>query len=357
MDLLHLGWSDFFAQQFEEYAQRELVPARIAAQHRELYRACGEQGELVASVSGSLRSEARGPQDFPVVGDWVAVRPRPRERGATIHAVLRRRTQFSRKVAGRVTAEQVAAANLDTVFLMMGLDGDFNLRRLERYLMTAYESGAVPVVVLNKSDLCDAGEMAGKLVAVEAVAPGVPVHAVSALTGNGIETLASFLGVGKTAALLGSSGVGKSALINRWLGRDALRTAPVREHDSRGRHTTTQRKLVLLPGGGMIMDTPGMRELQLWSAGDGATTAFADIADIATECRFHNCSHRAEPGCAVLRAVDEDRLDAGRLQSFHKTRAELAALERRQDALKARAYKRHAGSLERLLRARLREKG
>ncbi|MGH9649949.1 MAG: GTPase RsgA, partial [Terriglobales bacterium] len=172
MDLLHLGWNDFFAQQFEEYAAAGLVPARIAAQHRELYRVYGEQGELVASVSGSLRSQAAGPQDFPVVGDWVAVRPRPRERGATIHAVLRRRTKFSRKVAGRVTAEQVAAANVDTVLLVMGLDGDFNLRRLERYLVAAFESGATPVVLLNKRDLCDAGDLAGKLVAVESVAPG-----------------------------------------------------------------------------------------------------------------------------------------------------------------------------------------
>ncbi|MCI0401911.1 MAG: ribosome small subunit-dependent GTPase A [Acidobacteria bacterium] len=356
MDLLHLGWNDFFAQQFEEYARHELVPARIAAQHRELYRAYGEQGELVASVSGSLRSQAAGPQDFPVVGDWVAVRPRPRERSATIHAVLRRRTQFSRKVAGRATAEQVAAANVDTVFLVMGLDGDFNLRRLERYLVTAYESGAAPVVVLNKRDLCDAGELAGKLVAVESVAPGVPAYAASALTGDGLEDLGSFLSVGRTAALLGSSGVGKSALINRWLGREALRTAPVREHDSRGRHTTTQRKLVLLPGTGMIMDTPGMRELQFWSAGEGMNTTFADLSELAAGCRFHDCSHRAEPGCAVLQAVNQGRLDAGRLESFHKTRAELAALERRQDALKARAYKRHAGSLERLLRSRLREK-
>ncbi len=356
MDLLHLGWSDFFAQQFQEYGWQNLAPARIAAQHRDLYRAYGEQGELVASVSGSLRSQATGPQDFPVVGDWVVVRPRPRERSATIHAVLRRRMQFSRKVAGRVTAEQVAAANVDTAFLMMGLDGDFNLRRLERYLVVTYESGAAPVVLLNKRDLCDAGDLAGKLVAVEAVAPGVPVHAMSATTGDGLDALAPFLAVGRTAALLGSSGVGKSTLINRLLGRDALRTAPVREHDSRGRHTTTQRKLVLLPDGGMIIDTPGMRELQFWSAADGANTAFADVSEIAAGCRFHDCSHRAEPGCAVLQAVGQGQLDAGRLENFHKMRAELAALERRQDALKARSYKRYAGSIERSLRAKLREK-
>ncbi len=356
MNLHHLGWSGFFAQQFEQYARHELVPARIAAQHRELYRVYGEQGELVASVSGSLRSQASGPQDFPVVGDWVAVRPRPRERGATIHAVLRRRTQFSRKVAGRVTSEQVAAANVDTVFLVMGLDGNFNLRRLERYLIAAWDSGAEPVVVLNKRDLCDAGDLAGKLVAVEAVAPGVPVYAVSAAAGNDLDALLPYLEVGRTAALLGSSGVGKSTLINRLLGREALRTAPVRESDSRGRHTTAHRKLVLLPSGGMIMDTPGMRELQFWSAGEGVNSAFADLSELATGCRFHDCTHRAEPGCAVLQAVGQGRLDAGRLESFHKTRAELAALERRQDPLAAREYRRHSKSGARLLRARLREK-
>ena len=356
MDLLQLGWNDFFVQQFAEYAEQGLSPARIAAQHRELYRAYSEQGELVASVSGSLRSQAAGPQDFPVVGDWVAVRPRPRERSATIHAVLRRRTQFSRKVAGRAMTQQVAAANVDTVFLVMGLDGDFNLRRLERYLVAAWESGAASVVVLSKRDLCDGGDLAGKLVAVESVAPGVAIHAVSGSTGDGLDALLPFLAVGTTAALLGSSGVGKSTLINRLLGREALRTAPVREHDSRGRHTTTHRKLVLLPGGGMIIDTPGMRELQFWSAGEGMNTAFADLSELAAGCRFHDCTHRGEPGCAVLQAVGEGRFDVRRLESFHKTQAEMAALERRQDMLKAREYKRHVKSMQRLLRSRLREK-
>jgi ribosome biogenesis GTPase len=356
MDLLQWGWTDFFAQQFDEHAAQGLVPARIAAQHRELYRAYGEQGELVACVSGRLRMQAAGPQDFPVVGDWVAVRTRPRERSATIHAVLRRRTQFSRKVAGRTTAEQVAAANVDTVFLVVGLDGDFNLRRLERYLVTAWESGAAPVVVLNKSDLCDPGDLAGRLVAAESVAPGVAIHPLSAITGDGLDVLLPHLAVGKTAALLGSSGVGKSALINRLLGREALRTAPVRAHDSRGRHTTTHRRLILLPGGGMIIDTPGMRELQFWSAGEGVSTAFADLSELATACRFHDCTHRAEPGCAVLEAVREGRFDARRLENFHKAQAELAALERRQDTLAAREHKRQSKSLQRLLRARLREK-
>ncbi len=360
MDLHHLGWNDFFAQQFEEHWAQGLVPARVAAQHRELYRAYCGQGEVVAAVSGRLRREAEGPQNFPVVGDWVAVRLRARERSATIHALLRRRTQFSRKVAGRITAEQVAAANVDTVFLVMGLDGDFNLRRLERYLVTAWESGAAPVVVLNKRDLCDVDDLAGKLVAVEAVAPGVAIRLVSGATGEGMDALLPYLTAGETSALLGSSGVGKSTLINCLLGRDALRTAPVREDDSRGRHTTTHRRLVLLPGGGMIMDTPGMRELQFWSSreggGEGVSTAFADLAELASGCRFHDCTHRAEPGCAVLAAVGNGQFDVRRLENFHKAQRELAALERRQGGLVAREYKRHSKSAQRLLRARLREK-
>ncbi len=360
MDLHHLGWSDFFAQQFDEYAAQGLTPARIAAQHRELYRTHCGQGEVVAAVSGRLRQEAAGPQDFPVVGDWVAVRLRARERSATIHGILRRRTQFSRKVAGRITAEQVAAANVDTAFLVMGLDGDFNLRRLERYLVTAWESGAVPVVVLNKRDLCGGGDLAGKLVAVEAVAPGVAVHAVSGATGEGLDALLPYLAAGQTTAMLGSSGVGKSTLINCLLGSEALPTAPVRADDSRGRHTTTHRKLVVLPGGGMIIDTPGMRELQFWSSreggGEGVSTAFADLSELAAGCRFHDCTHRAEPGCAVLEAVGSGRFDARRLENFHKTQAELAALERRQDGPAAREYKRQSKSGVRLLRARLREK-
>lgn len=356
MDLHHFGWNDFFAQQFNEHAAQGLTPARIATQHRDLYRAYCEKGEVVAAVSGRLRREATGPQDFPAVGDWVAVCLRARERSATIHAVLQRQTQFSRKVAGRITAEQVAAANVDTVFLVAGLDGDFNLRRLERYLAAAWESGARPVVVLNKRDLCDAGELAGKLAAVEAVAPGVAIHAVSGTTGENMDALLPYLTTGMTAALLGSSGVGKSTLINRLLGREALRTAPVREDDSRGRHTTTHRKLVLLPSGGMVIDTPGIRELQFWSASEGVSTAFADLSELASGCRFHDCTHRAEPGCAVLAAVREGRFDSRRLENFHKTQTELAALERRQGGLAAREYKRQSKSMQRLLRARLKEK-
>jgi len=284
-------------------------------------------------VSGRLRHAASGRADFPAVGDWVGIDTPPGDGDARIRAILPRVSRFSRRAAGNPTEEQVVAANIDVVFLVSGLDGDFNPRRIERYLVTAWESGASPVILLNKADLVEDAEATVSEVA--ALAQGVPVHAVSAtrpeLLDAAIDRVRGYLPRGRTGALLGSSGVGKSSIANALLGEARLRTHDVRESDSRGRHTTTGRQLVLLPGGGILIDTPGMRELQLWETGEAVAGAFADVDALADECRFRDCRHRAEPGCAVLAAVAAGMLPEARLESFRKLQGEQAYQERQQD--------------------------
>lgn len=336
MQLGDLGWSPQLQSEFEQYAAQGFVAGRVAIEHRGAYVLYTEAGELWAELSGRLVHEALGRADLPAVGDWVAARARPEEGRATIHAILPRRTRFSRKVAWVETEEQVLAANVDSVFLVSGLDRDFNLRRLERYLTMAWESGAEPVIVLSKSDLCpDAEERAQE---AEAIAFGVPVLLTSSVTGRGLDELRRFFAGNRTGALLGSSGVGKSTLINRLYGAALLETREIRR-DGRGRHTTSRRQLVLLPGGGLLLDTPGMRELQLWDGGSGIEETFEDIATLAERCRFRDCRHETEPQCAVLGALDEGGLDPARLQSYRKLQRELRALDLKQDQ-RARAEER-----------------
>jgi ribosome biogenesis GTPase len=272
-----------------------------------------------------------------------------------IHAVLPRKSKFSRKVAGQRTDEQVVAANVDTLFLVSGLDGDFNPRRIERYLTAAWDSGARPVVVLNKLDRCDNPDAC--LLEVEAVAMGVPVHRVSALKGTNVEELTAYLGPGQTVGLLGSSGVGKSTLVNHLLGEERMATGEVRASDSRGRHVTSHRQLIVLPGGaGILVDTPGLRELQLWGTADGLAAAFSDVEALARSCRFRDCGHGAEPGCAVRDAVSEGRLAAERVEHFARLGRELRHLAGRQDALARRAQVLQAKVLARAMRRDPREK-
>ena len=296
-----------------------LCIGRILAQEKGLYRLVYEAGELPAEVSGKLRFQARSAIDLPAVGDFVWADCSRAGGPAVIHGILPRKSVFLRRSAGTAHTSQVVAANIDTVFLCMSLNHDFNLRRLERYLAVAWDSGAVPVIVLTKSDLCP--DPAPQLRAVEECAMGVDILLTSALAEDGYQKLLPYLCPGKTVALLGSSGVGKSTLINRLLGQERLPTNGLR-NDDRGRHTTTRRELFLLPRGGLVIDTPGMRELGLWDAGEGLDRSFADIEDLAAQCRFRDCSHTKEPGCAVQAALERGTLSRDRWLSYRKLAAE-----------------------------------
>ncbi|MFT8311614.1 MAG: ribosome small subunit-dependent GTPase A [Sporolactobacillus sp.] len=303
---------------------------RVTSEYKGQYKLVTEQGDYLAEVTGKLRHQAEEREDFPAVGDWVVVRERPSECKATIDRILPRYSKFSRKAAGVTTVEQIVAANIDTVFLVMALNHDFNIRRLERYLTMAWESGANPVILLSKADLCT--DLETKIAAVEEIAFGVPLITVSALRDAGKQQITDYLGQGKTAVFLGSSGAGKSTLTNWLCGKDIQVVHSVREDDDRGRHTTTTRELIVLPGGGVIIDTPGMRELQLWTASDDSLEqSFSDIETFASECRFRDCTHQKEPGCAVQRALQDGSLSENRYQSYLKLQRELAFIRRKSD--------------------------
>lgn len=351
-DLAQIGW-DEDRDSLMRTSHPDLIPARVIVEHRHSYSVLTAGGEMSAEVTGRMRHEALLKRELPAVGDWVAARPVPGEAKVMIEAVLPRRSSFSRDVAGLTTEEQVLAANIDKVFVLAGLDGDLNLRRVERFLALAWESGAIPVVVLTKTDKCD--DVAGALQDVIDVAPGAEVYPVCALENAGMEALMEELRGNPTVALLGSSGVGKSTLINRMLGDDVMTTKKVR-WDGKGRHTTTHRELLPLPGGGAVIDTPGLRELRLWDAGEGIDASFSDIAELAAACRFRDCSHEHEPGCAVIAALATGALDEGRLASYRKLQRELAALERKKDVHLAREHNRRFQRLTVEARARSRAK-
>lgn len=319
------GFTAKFAAEAVRYPQWHA--GRILAQEKGLYRAVCENGELIAEISGRMRFEAASPSDYPAVGDFVLLdRPDGEDGNAIIHRILQRKSAFVRKAAGKTGEEQVIAANVDTVFLCMSLDNDFNVRRLERYISLAWESGALPVVVLTKADLCD--DVSGKLQAVAAVALGVDTLVTDSVEQDGHFEVLEYISPGSTVALIGSSGVGKSTLINRLMGVQHFATGAVRK-DGRGRHTTVRRELVLLPGGGVVIDTPGMRELGMWHDSAGLDRSFEDVESYFDRCRFTDCTHTVEPGCAVWAAIEQGELSPQRWDSYRKLKTEAEYAEDR----------------------------
>ncbi len=346
--LVRLGWHPFFSDAFAALDDSGLEPARVCVEHNHLYRirTSADEPERLARAAGSLKHAARGQAALPGVGDWVAVRPNRAGSGGPggnddptlIYAVLPRRTCFSRKAAGNVTAEQVVAANIDTVLIIAGLDGDFNVRRIQRYLVAATDSGATPVIVLNKTDLSDSVDRA--VAATREIAPDVSIHCTSCAADAGLDALTTYVRTGQTCALLGSSGVGKSTIINRLLGVEKQQTRSVRKRDSRGRHTTVHRELLVHPAGGVIIDTPGMRELRLWDRHEAIEATFDDIEQLGEGCRFRDCEHRTEPRCAVQHAVASGALSATRLAHYHQLQDERRDLNQRRGDMTDRTAKR-----------------
>ncbi|MBI3564760.1 MAG: ribosome small subunit-dependent GTPase A [Elusimicrobia bacterium] len=317
------GWDARWAAEFAAGPGRGVVPARVVSEHRGAYRLVAADGELTARLPGAMRHKAAARAELPAVGDWVAVEAVPGERAAVVRRILPRRTKLSRRASGEVEEEQVIAANLDTVFVTTALNADFNARRLERFLTVSRESGAEPVILLNKLDACP--DPAPYLAEAKAVAAGAAIVCMSAKTGERLAELEPWLSAGRTVGFVGTSGVGKSTLVNRLLGEERLAVRETRAHDERGKHTTTRRELFRLPGGAVLLDTPGMREMQFWEAERGLAQSFEEIDALAASCRFGDCAHGSEPGCAVKAGVESGAVTPERLEAWRKLSKELDA--------------------------------
>lgn len=341
------GWTDALRLAFEPHARADYIPGRIIVQQRLANLVATDVGRLSAKLSGRMRHEARE-AGHPAAGDWVALSANADEGTAIIHAVLPRRTAFVRRAADSVQTLQVIAANIDVVFVVTSMNADLNPRRLERFLAAAWQSGARPVVVLTKADLCEQPEVQAAEVAT--LAAGCPVLIVSARRNLGMGDLMDHIAPGETCVLIGSSGVGKSTLVNALLGEERMATQDIRAEDGRGRHTTSHRQLVLLPGGGLLLDTPGMREVGLIDADEGLGTVFDDIEQLARNCRFRDCGHDGEPGCAVRGALDAGLLDANRWAHFQKLSRELAASGLTKDRMAREVERRRLAALQKAYR-------
>jgi ribosome biogenesis GTPase len=348
LHLKDLGWNAFFASEFAKLGDAALVPARVVEELKGFQRVRSEQGEYLAQVGGKIHYQAEGREHFPAVGDWVGIAPRPEEGRARIACILPRQTKLSRKVAGRERSEQIVATNLDVVFVVSSLNREFNARRIERYLSLVWDSGARPVVLLNKADLC--AEAEARVAEVENIARGASVHLLSARKETGLDAVQGYVKVGRTTAFVGSSGVGKSTIINALSGGKALRVQPVHEADDRGRHTTTSRQMIFLPQGGIVIDTPGMRELALWDNQEGVAQVFEDIELLALDCKYRNCGHDSEPGCAVGAAIHKGTLEPGRLENYRKLQAELRFAERKADPQVAQEEKKRVKKIHKAMR-------
>ncbi|MCG3126934.1 MAG: putative ribosome biogenesis GTPase RsgA [Phycisphaerae bacterium] len=353
MNLIHLGWTPAWESCLTPQSRPGLLPARVARHDRLGYVLYTERRALRATVSGAMRHAALDRAALPVVGDWVAIRPRDGGSAAQIHALLPRRSFILRWGAGN-SGEQPIAANIDYLLICMGLDSDFNVRRLERYLALAHSGGVRPVVVLNKADVC--ADLAPRVAAVESAAIGAPVLVLSALHHEGLEALRPYVAAGLTAALVGSSGVGKSTIINALLGDGRLRTNAVRAHDGRGRHTTTARELLPIPDAGVIIDTPGMRALAPAASADDLEVAFSDLAELAASCRFRDCEHQTEPGCAIQAAIQRGELGADRLENYRKLLRDQQRIAFEFNPLARAEHKARWKALHKAARRRMRDK-
>ncbi|MFT7686863.1 MAG: ribosome biogenesis GTPase [Candidatus Azotimanducaceae bacterium] len=337
--LKQLGWKNFFQQQVD--IESSDIPARVIRQDRSGYQLMSESGKLIGSLPGKSRLETPSKADLPTIGDWVLVTPADKEHidQVIIQKTLERLTKFSRKEAGEKFEEQVVAANIDTIFIVTGLDDNFNVKRIERYLLLTWASGATPVIVLNKLDMC--ADIDKKIEQVKRIAVGTVIIAASAINEEGVDKLRSWITEGTTVAVLGSSGVGKSTLINCLLGYSHFKTGDVRETDSKGRHTTTHRELCMIEGGGLIIDTPGMREIQFWVDKDSAVTSYLDVDGFSQNCKFHDCSHETEPSCAVKKAIEDGDLSLERFTSYLKFQKEIAFFHEQQQSASAKVEKKN----------------